>query len=254
MKYAMNDAMKYAPALFAVATVLLWEAAVRLTGVPSYLVPGPVAIIGAFLADPSTLLLSLVSTLAVTFAALIAAAVIGVLLALAIAASRLLAAAIQPWAVVLQVTPIVAIAPLIIVWVGNPFAALVVCATIVAFFPVFANTATGLASAPAELVDLFRLYGASRTKTLWLLRLPAALPFFLAGLRISGGLALVGAVVAEFVAGSGGFASGLAYRILEAGYRLQIPRMFAALVLLSLTGIVLNLALGLLARAVMHNR
>jgi NitT/TauT family transport system permease protein len=254
MKYAMNDAMKYAPALFAVATVLLWEAAVRLTGVPSYLVPGPVAIIGAFLADPSTLLLSLVSTLAVTFAALIAAAVIGVLLALAIAASRLLAAAIQPWAVVLQVTPIVAIAPLIIVWVGNPFAALVVCATIVAFFPVFANTATGLASAPAELVDLFRLYGASRTKTLWLLRLPAALPFFLAGLRISGGLALVGAVVAEFVAGSGGFASGLAYRILEAGYRLQIPRMFAALVLLSLTGIALNLALGLLARAVMHNR
>jgi NitT/TauT family transport system permease protein len=254
MKYAMNDAMKYAPALFAVATVLLWEAAVRLTGVPSYLVPGPVAIIGAFLADPSTLLLSLVSTLAVTFAALIAAAVIGVLLALAIAASRLLAAAIQPWAVVLQVTPIVAIAPLIIVWVGNPFAALVVCATIVAFFPVFANTATGLASAPAELVDLFRLYGASRTKTLWLLRLPAALPFFLAGLRISGGLALVGAVVAEFVAGSGGFASGLAYRILEAGYRLQIPRMFAALVLLSLTGIALNLALGLLTRAVMHNR
>jgi len=173
---------------------------------------------------------------------------------LAIVASRLLAAAIQPWAVVLQVTPIVAIAPLIIVWVGDPFAALVVCATIVAFFPVFANTAAGLDSAPPELVDMFRLYGASRAKTLWLLRLPAALPFFLAGLRISGGLALVGAVVAEFVAGSGGFATGLAYRILEAGYRLQVPRMFAALVLLSLTGIALNLALGALTRVVMRNR
>ena len=246
--------MKYAPALFALVAVALWEAAVRLTGVPSYLVPGPVAIIVAFLADPSTLLWSLVSTLSVTFAALIAAALLGVLLALAIAASRLLAAAIQPWAVVLQVTPIVAIAPLIIVWVGDPFASLVVCATIVAFFPVFANTAAGLASAPVELVDLFRLYGASRVKTLWLLRLPVALPFFLAGLRISGGLALVGAVVAEFVAGSGGFASGLAYRILEAGYRLQVPRMFAALVLLSLTGIALNLALGALARVVMRNR
>ncbi len=247
-------AMQYAPALFAVAAIVLWEAAVRLTGVPSYLVPGPVAIIGAFLADPATLLLSLLSTLSVTFAALIAAALLGVLLALAIAASRLLAAAIQPWAVVLQVTPIVAIAPLIIVWVGDPFASLVVCATIVAFFPVFANTAAGLASAPAELVDLFRLYGASRMQTLWLLRLPAALPFFLAGLRISGGLALVGAVVAEFVAGSGGFASGLAYRILEAGSRLQVPRMFAALVLLSLTGIALNLALGALARVVLRNR
>jgi NitT/TauT family transport system permease protein len=250
----MNDPMRYAPALFALLAVGLWEAAVRLTGVPSYLVPGPIAIVRAFLADPSTLLLSLLSTLAVTFAALITAAVIGVLLALAIVASRLLAAAIQPWAVVLQVTPIVAIAPLIIVWVGDPFAALVVCATIVAFFPVFANTAAGLESAPPELVDLFRLYGASRAKTLWLLRLPAALPFFLAGLRISGGLALVGAVVAEFVAGSGGFASGLAYRILEAGYRLQVPRMFAALVLLSLTGIALNLALGALTRVVMRNR
>ena len=168
-------------------------------------------------------------------------------LAVAIASSRLLAAAIQPWAVVLQVTPIVAIAPLIIVWVGDPFASLVVCATIVAFFPVFANTAAGLASAPAELADLFRLYGASRFATLWLLRLPAALPYFLAGLRISGGLALVGAVVAEFVAGSGGFASGLAYRILEAGYRLQVPRMFAALVLLSLAGIAINFGLGAFA-------
>ena len=143
-----------------------------------------------------------------TFAALFVAALLGVVLAVAIASSRLLAAAIQPWAVVLQVTPIVAIAPLIIVWVGDPFASLVVCATIVAFFPVFANTAAGLASAPAELADLFRLYGAGRFATLRLLRLPAALPYFLAGLRISGGLALVGAVVAEFVAGSGGFASG----------------------------------------------
>jgi NitT/TauT family transport system permease protein len=246
--------MKFAPALFAVLALAVWEAAVRITGVPSYLVPGPVAIVGAFLADPSTLLLSLLSTLTVTFVALLVAAVLGVVLALAIVASRLLAAAIQPWAVVLQVTPIVAIAPLIIVWVGNPFAALVTCATIVAFFPVFANTATGLASAPSELVDLFRLYGASRMRTLWLLRLPAALPYFLAGLRISGGLALVGAVVAEFVAGSGGFASGLAYRILEAGYRLQIPRMFAALVLLSLAGIALNLALGALSSLVLRNR
>jgi NitT/TauT family transport system permease protein len=246
--------MRFAPALFAALMLMLWEAAVRLGGVPSYLLPGPVDVMRAFLADPLTLLLSLLSTLSVTFMALLVAALVGVVLALAIAASRLLAAAIQPWAVILQVTPIVAIAPLIIVWVGNPFAALVACATIVAFFPVFSNTAAGLASAPAELVDLFRLYGAGRMQTLWLLRLPAALPYFLSGLRISGGLALVGAVVAEFVAGSGGFASGLAYRILEAGYRLQVPRMFAALALLSVTGIALNLALGALAGVVMRRR
>jgi NitT/TauT family transport system permease protein len=245
---------RLAPTLFGILAVVLWEAAVRIFDVPVYLVPGPLAVVAAFLQDPRGLLLALGSTLLVTFAALVASAVMGGAMAVAMSASRLAQAAIQPWAVVLQVTPIVAIAPLIIVWVGDPFASLVVCAMIVAFFPVFANTATGLASAPPELADLFRLYGGSRWRTLTLLRLPAALPYFLAGLRISGGLALVGAVVAEFVAGSGGFASGLAYRILEAGYRLQIPRMFAALVLLSLTGIAINAGLGLFGRLILQSR
>jgi NitT/TauT family transport system permease protein len=245
---------RFAPALFGLLALLLWEAAVRLFDVPVYLIPGPVAVVQAFLQDPKGLLSSLASTLAVTFAALLASAVMGAAMAIAMSASRLAQAAIQPWAVVLQVTPIVAIAPLIIVWVGDPFASLVVCAMIVAFFPVFANTATGLASAPPDLADLFRLYGGSRWRTLTLLRLPAALPYFLTGLRISGGLALVGAVVAEFVAGSGGFASGLAYRILEAGYRLEIPRMFAALVLLSLAGIAINAGLGLVGRVLLRGR
>jgi NitT/TauT family transport system permease protein len=246
--------MAAAPTLFAVGFLILWEILVRVTGVPVYLVPGPVAIVGAFLADPGTLMMSLLSTLVVTFTALAVSAVVGVLLAMAMVASRWARAAIQPWAVVLQVTPIVAIAPLIIVWVGDPFTALVVCATIVAFFPVFSNTTTGLTAVPAELLDLFRLSGAGRWATLRLLRLPSALPYFLAGLRISGGLALVGAVVAEFVAGSGGFASGLAYRILEASYRLQVPRMFAALVLLSAAGIAINAALGAFAGWLLRRR
>ena len=245
---------RLAPALFGLLALCLWEGAVRWFQVPVYLVPGPLAVLAAFFKDPTGLLVSLASTLLVTFVALVCAALLGGAMAVAMSASRLAQAAIQPWAVVLQVTPIVAIAPLIIVWVGDPFASLVVCAMIVAFFPVFANTATGLASAPPELIDLFRLYGGGRWRTLTLLRLPAALPYFLAGLRISGGLALVGAVVAEFVAGSGGFASGLAYRILEAGYRLEIARMFAALVLLSLTGIVLNAGLGLFGRLILRAR
>ncbi|MBS0561071.1 MAG: ABC transporter permease [Proteobacteria bacterium] len=251
----MNERLlRFAPGLFGLLALALWEAAVRLTGVPVYIVPGPIAIVGAFLSDPVGLLMALASTLAVTFTALIAAATLGLAMAVAMSASRLAHAAIMPWAVVLQVTPIVAIAPLIIIWVGDPFASLVVCAVIVAFFPVFANTATGLASVPPELADLFRLYGAGRWRTLTLLRLPAALPYFLSGLRISGGLALVGAVVAEFVAGSGGFASGLAYRILESGYRLQVARMFAALVLLSGAGIVINIGLGKLGDAILRRR
>ena len=239
--------MRAAPFLFGLLALLGWEAAVRAAAIPSYILPGPAAILRAFTADPALLLGSLLSTLAVTAVALAASCLLGVLMAGLMAMSVWARAAILPWAVVLQVTPVVAIAPLIIVWVGDPFASLVVCATIVAFFPVFSNTAAGLAAAPAELLDLFRLNGAGRWQTLWLLRLPAALPLFLAGLRVSGGLALVGAVVAEFVAGSGGFASGLAYRILEAGYRLQIPRMFAALVLLSAAGIAINLGLGALS-------
>ena len=235
------------PLLFGVVVLLAWQGLVQALAIPAYLLPGPIAVVQAFLAAPGLLLGSLLSTLLVTFSALLVSAVAGVLLAIATVASRWARAAIQPWAVVLQVTPMVAIAPLIIIWVGDPFAALVLCATIVAFFPVFANTASGLAATPPALLDLFRLNNAGAWDTIRLLRLPAALPFFLAGLRISGGLSLVGAVVAEFVAGSGGVASGLAYRILESGYRLQIPRMFAALVLLLGAGLAINAALALLS-------
>ena len=156
--------------------------------------------------------------------------------------SRLLEISLFPYAVILQVTPIVAIAPLIIIWVKEPFLALLVCAWIVAFFPIVSNTTVGLNSADRNLLALFRLYGASPGQMLRYLRIPTALPYFLAGLRISGGLALIGAVVAEFVAGTGGAETGLAFRILEAGYRLAIPRMFAALLMLSLTGIVIYVA------------
>jgi NitT/TauT family transport system permease protein len=242
------------PVLFGLAGLGIWQATVWEMQIPPYVLPGPAAIFRAYIADYSTLNSALLSTLAVTLAALLAAAALGIALALAMAASDLARAAIQPWAVVLQVTPVVAIAPLIIIWVNQPFLALVVCATIVAFFPVLSNTAAGLAATPHELLDLFRLNGATRLQTLFLLRVPAALPFFLAGLRISGTLALVGAVVAEFVAGSGGFASGLAYRILEAGYRLEIPRMFAALLLLGIAGVAIYAALGLFSHLMLRRR
>jgi NitT/TauT family transport system permease protein len=241
-----------AGALSFLAALALWQALVWASGTPDYVLPGPIAIARAFAADASALLQALLSTLAVTLAALATATVLGAALAGAAASSRWARAALEPWAVILQVTPIVAIAPFIVIWIKSPFAGMVVCATVVAFFPVFSNTAAGLAATPADLLDLFRLNGASSWQTLTWLRLPAALPYFLAGLRISGGLALVGAVVAEFVTGAGGFASGLAFRILEASYRLQIPRMFAALALLSATGLAINALLALLSRMLLH--
>jgi len=251
----MNKTLeRAAPFLFGIIGLGLWQAAVWGSGIPVYVLPGPIAIVRAYAGDFDTLNDAFVSTISVAGAALLVSAALGVVLALAMAASSLVRAAIQPWAVILQVTPVVAIAPLIIIWVNQPFLALVVCATVVAFFPVLSNTAAGLAATPRDLLDLFRLNGATRVQTLLLLRLPAALPYFLAGLRISGTLALVGAVVAEFVAGSGGFASGLAFRILEAGYRLEIARMFAALMLLAFAGIAIYGALGLLSHVMLRRR
>ncbi len=240
-----------APLISFLAALCIWQAIVMAARVPPYIVPGPIAIVAAFFEDAAGLLRALVATLTVTFAALIVAVILGVTMACAMAASRWARAAIEPWAIILQVTPVVAIAPLIIIWIGNPFAAMVVCATVVAFFPVFSNTASGLAATPPELLELFRLNGASRLHEIFLLRLPAALPYFLAGLRVSGGLALVGAVVAEFVTGAGGLASGLAFRILEAGYRLQTARMFAALALLSAAGLAINLTLDVVSRGIL---
>jgi NitT/TauT family transport system permease protein len=241
------------PLVLGVVVLILWEGAVRILAIPPYLLPGPLLIATTLWTDGPSLLGSLGITLLITAAALAAAVILGGLLALAMAQSRKLEAALFPYAVILQVTPLVAIAPLIIIWTDNLAVSLVLCAWIVAFFPIVANTTTGLNSAPKELHDLFRLNGASRWQTLRLLRLPAALPYVLAGLRISGGLALIGAVVAEFVAGTGGAASGLASRILEAGYRLQIPRLFAALVLLALTGMAIFWSLSALSRQLLRH-
>ncbi len=238
--------------LVALALLAGWEAWVRIDAVPTYVLPAPSVIAQTLWQDRAVLAAAWLVTMRITLMALLAAATLGTLIAVGLAQSRLLARAFYPYLVALQVTPIVAIAPLIIIWVDSLWAALLICAWIVSFFPIVANTTLGLASADAGLKDLFRLYGASRWQTLMHLQAPTALPYFLAGLRISTGLALIGAVVAEFVAGTGGSASGLAYRILEAGYRLQIPRLFAALLLLSLTGIALHGVMTALSRRLLR--
>ena len=242
-----------APLVVGVVLLALWEIVVRINGVPRYVLPSPLEITVSLWTDGSSLLGSLLVTLRVTLAALAAATVLGGGIAVLFSLSRILEVSFFPYAVMLQVTPIVAIAPLIIIWVREPFLALLVCAWIVAFFPVVANTTVGLNSADRNLLALFRLYGASRGQVLRYLKLPTALPYFLTGVRISGGLALIGAVVAEFVAGTGGDETGLAFRILEAGYRLAIPRLFAALFLLSLTGILIYLVLDFLSRLLLRH-
>jgi NitT/TauT family transport system permease protein len=241
-----------APLAIGLIVLGLWEFIVWYRKIPHYILPGPWLIARTLVTDWGTLSGSLWVTLEITGLALLAAVLVGGALAVLFTQSRWLELSLFPYAVILQVTPIVAIAPLIIIWVDDTTVSLLICAWIVAFFPILSNTILGLNSADHNLVNLFQLYGASRWQSLRYLRLPAALPYFLGGLRISGGLALIGAVVAEFVAGTGGTASGLAFRILEASYQLKIPRMFAALVLVSAAGILIFLALSLVSHLLLR--
>jgi NitT/TauT family transport system permease protein len=241
-----------APVVAGLLALSGWELGVRLTHTPSYLLPGPVLILQTLIQDGPILLPALLTTLKITILAFLAAASSGLFLAVLMAQSKWVEKSLYPYAIVLQTTPLAAIAPLIIIWLRNDaLLALVICAWIAALFPIISNTTFGLNSADPSLRDLFRLYKASRWQTMRYLRLPSALPYFLAGLRISGGLALIGAVVAEFVAGSGGANSGIAYQILMAGYNLQIPRMFAALVLVTVLGIVIFVVLATTSAALL---
>lgn len=240
------------PAAMLVLLLVVWQAYVTIANVPHYILPSPVRIWQAFVEDHEMLLHSLVITLQTTFLALAIALVTGVALAILMAQSRWIELALFPYAVILQVTPIVAIAPLILIYTSTTNQALLICAWIVAFFPVLSNTSQGLHSTDHNLLNLFELYRASRWQTLWLLRLPNALPYFLAGLRIAGGLALIAAVVAEFAAGTPGADAGLAFRLIEAQHRLNIPRLFAALVLLSLTGVAIFAATSWLSHLLLR--
>jgi NitT/TauT family transport system permease protein len=239
------------PVVVLAAGIAIWALVVRLNDIPPYVLPGPGAVFRTLITDWGVLSQSLLTTLLTTLEGFIAAAIGGVLLALLFNQSKWLEYSLFPYAVILQVTPVIAIAPLLLIYLPQA-TAVIVCAWIVGFFPVLANTTLGLNSVDRNLAGLFQLYGASRMQTLRYLKLPAALPFILGGLRIAGGLSLIGAVVAEIAAGSAGAGSGLAYRIAESGYRLNISRMFAALLLLSAAGIVIYGLLALTSHLVLR--
>ena len=243
-----NGALRIArivlPIVVFAAGLVVWEAVVRFKQIPPYVLPAPSAVFLTLISDRAVLSRSLATTLLTTLEGFVAATVGGIALALLFNQSKWLEHALFPYAVILQVTPVIAIAPLLLIYLDQQ-TAVVVCAFIVAFFPVLSNTTLGLKSVDRNLTGLFQLYGASRSQALLFLKLPSALPYILGGLRIAGGLSLIGAVVAEIAAGNAGAGSGLAYRIVESGYRLNIPRMFAALLLLSLAGIVIYWLLAL---------
>ena len=240
-----------APALLVILLLAVWEAACRLLEVPVYFLPPPSAIAAALVNRAPILAASALQTFRMALEALAVATVLGGGTALAVSLNRSAEHAVRPLAVALQVTPVVAIAPLVLIWAGLDHAdrAVIALAAAVAFFPLFSGVLTGLKSADPDLERLFDLYGATRLQRLLRLRIPAALPFALEGLRVASGLAVIGAVVAEFVSGSGA-TQGLAWRLLESGNRLRTADMLAALVCLMVMGLALSGLVGLIERRV----
>ncbi|HUL89275.1 MAG TPA: ABC transporter permease [Pseudolabrys sp.] len=239
------------PILVLAIGLLIWYLVIQIFAIPPFVLPSPGIVLATLIADGSLLWNSLLVTLGITFEGFLLAAVGGIGFAILFNQLRLVEYSLYPYAVILQVTPIVAVAPLLLIYLPQHLAVLA-CAWIVAFFPVLANTTLGLNSVDHNLLSLFELYKASRWQVLWNLKLPSALPQMLAGLRIAGGLSLIGAVVAEIAAGSAGAGSGLAYRIAESGYRLNIPRMFAALLLLSLAGVAIFFTLSAISHLLLR--
>ncbi|TIT03784.1 ABC transporter permease [Mesorhizobium sp.] len=240
------------PLAIMVLAIWLWDRICVWNDIPKYILPRPGVVLQTLFDDAGLLFSSLLVTLRITFLSLLLAVVGGVGLAVLFAQSKWVEMSFFPFAIVLQVTPIVAIFPLINIYVDNQTTKLLLCAWIVAFFPILSNTTLGLNSVDRNLRDMFKLNGATRWQQLRYLRLPAAMPYFLGGLKIAGGLSLIGAVVAEFVAGATGQSSGLASRIIEAGYRLNAPRLFAALILISFTGILIFLVLSLISHLILR--
>ncbi len=245
----------FLPAGALVTLIMVWHFSVIWLDISKFILPGPGAVAGALVKDFSDLVGAAAETLRITFIALFCAVASGILLALMFSLSRTFEMTVYPFAVVLQVTPVVSVAPLVLIWVGieNVYRALIIIAWLAAFFPILANMSAGLEATDKNLEDLFRLYGASRWQRFWRLAMPTALPYLLASLKVSGGLALIGAVVAEFVAGSGG-STGLAWRLLEAGNRLQVEKMFAGLLLLCVMGIMIFYSFALLEHLMMRRR
>lgn len=239
------------PSIIIAALLLLWEVLVHVNEVPHYIIPAPSLILKTLFENWGTLAAALWFTVKLTLLALGAAIVGGVLIAVAFALFKWVEIALFPIAVILQVTPIIAIAPLILIYVPSTTAALLLCAWIVAFFPILSNTVIGLKSADSNLRDLFQLYQATPWQRFRFLLVPTALPYFMAGLKIAGGLSLIGAVVAEFTAGTAGKETGLASRILESSFRTEIPMMFAALLLVSLLGMAIFIVFAALSRMVL---
>lgn len=235
------------PSLVLLLTLASWQAYVTIAEVPHYVLPSPLLIAETLVKDWEILWPALIVTGRLTLIALILAVIGGVGLAVAFTQSKWIEMSLFPYAVVLQVTPVVAIAPLLQIYVDSAFVAALLCAWIVAFFPILSNTTIGLKSADHNLQDLFTIYGATGWQRLWYLMGPSALPFFLGGLKIAGGLALIGAVVAEFVIGRAGTGLGLASTLLEASYRFNFGRLYAALILISVMGVVVFALMSLIS-------
>ncbi|PRO66429.1 ABC transporter permease [Alkalicoccus urumqiensis] len=232
------------PAAAFLIGILLWQAVVMITGVPPYILPAPTDIAIAAAENAERLQTAVLSTMLSSVVGFIASVVLGIGAAVLMASSKMVERSLYPYAIILQTIPVVAIAPIIVIWFGSGLNAIMMIAFIIAFFPMVSNTLIGLNATEKNMKDLFHLYNASRWQVMWKLRFPAALPFIIGGMKISCTLAVIGAIVGEYIAGGSGGSGGLGYAITVAASRLQTPYLFTLGLSASVFGIVFFLTVN----------
>ena len=217
----------------------VWQVWVWWFDWPGFFMPAPSDVAGAIASDGDRLLAATLRTGIASLAGFTASLVAGVLIAIVFSQSRLVRSSCYPYAIFLQTVPIIAIAPLIITWFGTGFPSVVLVTVIISLFPIIASTTSGLLNIDEDLLELFRLYRASRWQVLWKLRLPHAVPYLVTGARTSSGMAVIGAIVGEFFVGHTTTHYGLGYLVLSTSQHLKTPHLFTAVIASALLGIAL---------------
>ncbi len=246
--------LKYlGPVVAFVIFISLWQAIPTILEIKSFILPKPTDVVAAAIKDWHLLWPAMQITIVEAVIGFSLSAVIGIGVSILLASSRIIEISLYPYAVILQTIPVIAIAPIVVIWFGSGFNSIVIISFLIGFFPIVSNTLMGLNSVDKNMVDLFQLYNASKWQTMWKLRIPAAMPYIMSGLKVSCTLSIIGAITGEYIAGIGGGKGGLGYAITVAAVQLKTPYLFACAIAGALFGIVFYLIVSFISRLVLSS-
>ena len=233
--------------------ISLWQAIPTLLDIKPFILPKPTDVVNAAIKDWDLLWPAMQITVVEAVIGFILSAVIGIGVSILLASSRIIEISLYPYAVILQTIPVIAVAPIVVIWFGSGFNSIVIISFLIGFFPIVSNTLMGLNSVDKNMGDLFQLYNASKWQTMWKLRIPAAMPYMMSGLKVSCTLSIIGAITGEYIAGIGGGKGGLGYAITVAAVQLKTPYLFACAIAGAIFGIVFYLLVSFISRLVLKS-